>query len=156
MGASLIQLHLLVSIGTVFALPFSAALVVSLRSRIARRSLSSFSLVIMTLDGWIPTFTVEPLLFSRVTRSMWITYFLRFTWITLPSRPTFFPRTTMTSSSLRIGMDLTLYFCTSSLLRWELMIFLLTLDGAVKCALRDLRRDDDTFWLYFMLSECPH
>merc|ERR1719284_395449 len=56
----------------------------------------------------------------------------------------------MTSSSLRIGMDFTWYFWISSLLRWALIILRLTLDGAEKCALRDLRRDDETFGLNFI------
>ena len=34
------------------------------------------------------------------------------------------------------------------------MILRLSLDGAVKCALRDLRREEDTFGLNFIVSVC--
>merc|ERR1719428_1153341 len=57
-----------------------------LRSRRALRSLSSLIFVMVTLDGWIGIGTVWPLALSRVTRSTWITHFLRYTWMTLPSR----------------------------------------------------------------------
>lgn len=40
-------------------------------------SLSSLSLVMMTLLGWTPMGTVAPLVFSRWTRSTWMTNFLR-------------------------------------------------------------------------------
>merc|ERR1719313_1561022 len=49
-----------------------------------------------------------------------------------------------------MGMDLTWYFWCNSLFRWALMILRLSLDGAEKCALRDLRRDDETLGLYFI------
>lgn len=49
--------------------------------------------------------TDDPFDLSRWTRSTWITHFLRYTWVTLPSRPLYFPRTMRTSSSLRIGSE---------------------------------------------------
>ena len=58
-----------------------------------------------TLLGWTPMGTDEPFDLSRWTRSTWITHFLRYTCVTLPSRPLYFPRTILTSSSLRIGSD---------------------------------------------------
>lgn len=58
---------------------------------------------------------------------------------------------TWTSSSLRMGMDLTLYFWRSSLDRGEDMIFLLMCEGALKCLLRFLRREDVTKGLSFMM-----
>lgn len=42
---------------------------------------------------------------SRCTRSIWITHFLRYTCVTFPSLPLYFPRTMRTSSSLRIGRE---------------------------------------------------
>lgn len=41
----------------------------------------------ITLLGWMPTFTVALLTFSRVMRSTWITHFFLYTATTLPSRP---------------------------------------------------------------------
>lgn len=58
---------------------------------------------------------------------------------------------TWTSSSLRMGMDLTLYFWRSSLDRGEDMIFLLMCEGALKCLLRFLRREDVTNGFSFMM-----
>lgn len=58
---------------------------------------------------------------------------------------------TWTSSSLRMGMDLTLYFWRSSLDRGEDMIFLLMCEGALKCLLRFLRREDVTKGLSFIM-----
>lgn len=58
---------------------------------------------------------------------------------------------TWTSSSLRMGMDLTLYFWRSSLDRGEDMIFLLMCEGALKCLLRFLRREEVTNGLSFMM-----
>lgn len=49
---------------------------------------------------------------------------------------------TWTSSSLRTGIDFTLYLLLSSLERGADMMRRLTCDGAVKCNLRDLRLDD--------------
>lgn len=63
---------------------------------------------------------------------------------------------TWTSSSLRMGMDLTLYFCRSSLDKGEDMIFLLMCEGALKCLLRFLRREDVTNGFSFMMLEGPH
>lgn len=48
-----------------------------MRSRMASRSLSSLSLVMTTLEGWTPRGTDWPLVFSRDTRSTWITYLRR-------------------------------------------------------------------------------
>lgn len=73
---------------------------------------------------------------------------------TSSSRPELFiyrNHITCTSSSLRIGMDLTLYFWRSSLDSGEDMIFLLMCEGALKCLLRFLRREDVTNWLSFMM-----
>ena len=53
----------------------------------------------------MPMGTLEPFALSRWTRSTWITHFLRYTWVTLPSRPLYFPRTIRTSSSFRTGSD---------------------------------------------------
>lgn len=58
---------------------------------------------------------------------------------------------TWTSSSFRMGMDLTLYFWRSSLDRGEDMIFLLMCEGALKCLLRFLRREDVTNGFSFMM-----
>lgn len=60
---------------------------------------------------------------------------------------------TWTSSSLRMGMDLTLYFWRSSLDRGEDMIFLLMCEGALKCLLRFLRREDVTNGFSFMMLQ---
>lgn len=60
---------------------------------------------------------------------------------------------TWTSSSLRMGIDLTLYFWRSSLDRGEDMIFLLMCEGALKCLLRFLRREDVTNGFSFMMLE---
>lgn len=60
---------------------------------------------------------------------------------------------TWTSSSLRMGMDLTLYFWRSSLDKGEDMIFLLMCEGALKCLLRFLRREDVTNGFNFMMLE---
>lgn len=59
---------------------------------------------------------------------------------------------TWTSSSFRIGMDLTLYFWRSSLDRGEDIIFLRMCDGALKCLLRFLRREEVTNGLIFMMA----
>jgi len=48
-----------------------------MRSRMLSRSLSSLSLVTSTLEGAMPMGTLWPLVFSRVTRSMWMTYLRR-------------------------------------------------------------------------------
>jgi len=45
---------------------------------------------------------------------MWMTYFLRKHVMTFPSRFLKVPRTTVTTSSLRMGIDRTLYFLRSS------------------------------------------
>lgn len=60
---------------------------------------------------------------------------------------------TWTSSSLRMGIDLTLYFWRSSLDRGEDIIFLLMCEGALKCLLRFFRREDVTNGLSFMMLE---
>jgi len=49
--------------------PVTRALPTAFLSSSALRSLSSFSLVITTFEGWIPTWTVAPLAFSRVILS---------------------------------------------------------------------------------------
>lgn len=119
--------------------------------------------VTTTLLGWMPMGTDAPFDLSRWTRSTWITHFLRYTWVTLPSRPLYLPRTIRTSSSLRMGIDRvcslcywtsrrnlpaevgrTLYLVRSSLESEEDMILRLTEEGAAKCALRDLRREEET------------
>ena len=106
--------------------PVFALFFLSLRSRIARLrkrvcitiqpsldethlSLSSLMLVMTTLLGWMPMGTVAPFDLSRWTRSTWMTHFLRYTWVTFPSRPLYLPRTILTSSSLRIGSDRVCY-----------------------------------------------
>lgn len=63
---------------------------------------------------------------------------------------------TWTSSSLRMGMDLTLYFWRSSLDSGEDMIFLLMCEGALKCLLRFLRREDVTNGFSFMMLQERH
>lgn len=80
-----------------------------------------------------------------------MTHFLRYTCVTLPSRSLYFPRTIRTSSSLRIGSDRTLYLVRSSLDKGDDMILRRTEEGAEKCALRDLRREDETSGLNFIL-----
>lgn len=64
---------------------------------------------------------------------------------------TFLSHNTWTSSSLRMGIDLTLYFWRSSLDNGEDMIFLLMCEGALKCLLRFLRREDVTNGFSFMM-----
>lgn len=59
---------------------------------------------------------------------------------------------TWTSSSFRIGMERTLYFCLNSLERGEDMIFLRMCDGALKCRLRFLLRSEVTNGLNFILT----
>lgn len=59
---------------------------------------------------------------------------------------------TWTSSSFLMGMDLTLYFWRSSLERGEDMIFLRMCEGALKCLLRFLRREEVTNGLSFMMA----
>ena len=63
--------------------------------------------------------------------------------MTFPS-PLYWPRTMRTSSFLRIGNERTLYFARSSEDNGDDIIIRRTDDGAEKCALRDLRRDEDT------------
>lgn len=63
-------------------------------------------------------------------------------------------RRTWTSSSLRMGMERTLYFCRSSLESGEDMIFLRTCEGALKWRLRFLLRSEVTKGLNFMLAVC--
>lgn len=48
-----------------------------MRARMSSRSLSSLSLVMTTLLGWMPRGTLWPVALSRVTRSTWITYLRR-------------------------------------------------------------------------------
>lgn len=57
--------------------PVVAFLPAAFLSRMAFLSASSFKLVMTTLEGWIPIWTVAPLDLSVVTRSTWITHFLR-------------------------------------------------------------------------------
>ena len=78
-------------------------------------SLSSLRLVTTTLLGWMPMGTEAPFDLSRWTRSTWITHFLRYTWVTLPSRPLYLPRTIRTSSSLRMGIDRVYVRCVTRL-----------------------------------------
>lgn len=54
--------------------PLPANLALLFLSRTFFLSLSSFSLTISTLLGWMPTLTVAPLAFSRWILSMWITF----------------------------------------------------------------------------------
>ena len=116
------------------------------------RSLSIFNFVITTLLGAMPVGTLVPLDFSLAILSTWMTYLRRYTEVTLPSRPLWEPRTTVTSSSLRMGMartygrrrisnwrwptrdsiKITLCFSRNSLLRGALMMTRRTLEGAVK------------------------
>ena len=60
---------------------------------------------------------------------------------------------TWTSSSFRMGMDRTLYFCLSSLERGEDIIFLRMWEGALKCLLRFLLRSEVTKGLNFILTK---
>ena len=53
------------------------SLPVLILSSMLSRSLSSFNLVIMTLLGAMPSGTLCPFDFSRVTRSTWMTYLRR-------------------------------------------------------------------------------
>lgn len=99
------------------ALLFACFLPAAALSRMLSRSLSNFNFVIWTLLGAIPIGTLWPLLFSRETRSTWITYLRRYTDVTLPSRPLFEPRVMRTSSSLRIGMERTCGYRVSFLQR---------------------------------------
>lgn len=58
---------------------------------------------------------------------------------------------TWTSSSFRMGMDRTLYFCLSSLERGEDIIFLRMWEGALKCLLWFLIWSEVTKRLNFLL-----
>ena len=62
----------------------------------------------------------------------------------MPSRFLYVPRTTSTSSSLRTGIERTLYFATRSFESGALMIVRRSVDDAVKCALRHFRREEET------------
>lgn len=53
-------------------------------------------------------------------------------------------------------MDLTLYFWRSSLDSGEDMIFLLMCEGALKCLLRFLRREEVTNGFSFMMLKKKH
>jgi hypothetical protein len=102
-------------------------------------SLSSFSLVITTLLGWMPTWTVVLLAFSHCLlafscctaqcRWLFLSVYLDY----LANLLTF-----VVSSNhldlviLQMGMECTLYFCCSSLESREDMIFLHTCEGALK------------------------
>ena len=68
----------------------------------------------------------------------------------LPFFPLNDPRTILTSSSFLTGIDRQLCCFFSSGDSEADMILRRSLDGAVKCALRDLRRDEDTFGLNFI------
>ena len=57
--------------------PVVAFLPAAFLSKMAFLSASSFKLVMTTLEGWIPIWTVAPLDLSEVTRSTWMTHFLR-------------------------------------------------------------------------------
>lgn len=50
-----------------------------------------------------------------------------------------------------MGIDLTLYFCLNSLDKGDDINWRLMWDGAEKCLLRFLRREDDTLLLSFIL-----
>nr|GMD49390.1 Os11g0151100 [Ipomoea batatas] len=63
------------------------------------------------------------------------------------------PRTTITSSSFRTGIERTLYLFRRSDERGALISTLRSLDGAVKCAFRHFRRELETRGLYFILFE---
>lgn len=58
---------------------------------------------------------------------------------------------TWTSSSLRIGIERTLYFWRSSLLKGDDISLRRMCDGAEKWRARFFRRDDETFLLSFIL-----
>lgn len=91
-----------------------------------------------------------------------MTHFLRYTCVTLPSRPLYFPRTIRTSSSFRTASDracfavtcqcmnalhgtwLTLCLLRNSFDSDEVMILRRIEEGAEKCSLRDLRREEET------------
>jgi hypothetical protein len=57
--------------------PALAFLPAAFLSKMAFLSASSFKLVMTTLEGWIPIWTVAPLDLSVVTRSTWMTHFFR-------------------------------------------------------------------------------
>lgn len=100
---------------------------------------------ILTLEGCTPTKTMAPFDFSRCTRSMCSTYFLRKQRTTLPTCWLLWcPAITCTSSSLRTGIVLTLYFWRSSRDKRHDMILRRMCDGALKWALRTFRRDEVT------------
>ena len=68
------------------------------------------------------------------------------------NKMTWTPAHTWTSSSFRMGMDRTLYFCLSSLERGEDIIFLRMWEGALKCLFRFLLRSEVTKGLNFILA----
>ena len=82
-----------------------------------------------------------------------MTNFLRYTAVTLPSRFLYVPRTTVTSSSLRTGIERTLCFERSSELSAHDMMRLRSREVAVKCALRLFRRDEETVGLNFIVCD---
>lgn len=82
---------------------------------------------------------------------MWMTYFLRKHVMTFPSRFLNVPRTTVTTSSLRIGTARTLYFLRSSADSDADMRTRRSEEGAWKWARRDLRRELDTSADCFMV-----
>ena len=84
------------------------------------------------------TWTVAPFAFSRVMRLHVDLYLLRYTDMTLPSRFLNVPRTTVISSSLRMGIERTLYLTWSSFERDADMITRLSLEGAEKWSLAAL------------------
>ena len=79
-------------------------------------------------------------------------YFFLSTWTALPiCCPLWCPHTTWTSS-FRMGMDRTLYFCLSSLERGGDIIFLQMWEGALKYLFRFLLRSGVTKGLNFILA----
>lgn len=84
---------------------------------------------------------------------MWITYFFRKHVMTFPSRFLKVPRTTVTTSSLRMGTARTLYFLRSSADRGADIRTRRSEEGAWKCARRDLRRELETSADCFMVPE---
>ena len=71
-----LRIYELISTSPVVAVAL-AFLPAAFLSKIAFLSASSFKLVMTTLEGWIPIWVVAPLDLSLVTRSTWMTHFLR-------------------------------------------------------------------------------
>ena len=85
-------------------------------------------------------------------RSTCTTIFLRKHVVTLPSRDLYIPRTTNTSSSLRIGIDRTPCLACNSFDKLADINLRRASEWALKCALRFLRRELDTVAEYFIVK----